>query len=82
MNEHERTNSEPSASAALAFGVVTIGILGVIALVVALVVGKSDTTSSVAATGEAKTVEVMRRRRLQRLLQPVQARTRQRRQSR
>ena len=63
MNEAEleRTNAKPSASMALAFGVVTIGILGVLALVVALVVGlgKSDGTSSVAATGEAKTVEVM-----------------------
>ena len=57
--EHERTNAGPSASVALAFGVVAIGILGVVALVIALVVGKSDGTSSVAATGEAKTVEVM-----------------------
>ena len=63
MNEAEleRPNTEPNASMALAFGVVTIGILGVLALVLALVVGlgKSDGTSSVAATGEAKTVEVM-----------------------
>ena len=42
--EFERPNTEPNASMALAFGVVTIGIFGVVALVVALVVGlgKSD----------------------------------------
>jgi len=57
--EPERANTQPSASVALAFGVVTVGIFGVLALVIALLVGKSNTTSSVAATGEAKSVEVM-----------------------
>jgi nitrite reductase (NO-forming) len=57
--ESEQTNAEPNASAALAFGVVAVGILGVLALVVALLVGKNDSPSSVTATGEAKTVEVM-----------------------
>src|SRR5581483_11027492 len=47
---------------ALAFGTVTFGVLGVLALVVALVVGlgKSDGPASVTAVGAPKSVEVMR----------------------
>ena len=60
MNDNEHAVLETSPSATLAFGAVTVGILGVLALVVALVVGlgKSDGPSSLSATGEAKTVEV------------------------
>ena len=58
---YEREDAESSPSLALSFGVVTTGILGILALVVALMIGlgKNDGSSSVAATGEAKTVEVM-----------------------
>jgi len=44
----------------LAFGTVVLGVVGVAALVIALLVGagSSDGTSSVTATGETKTVEV------------------------
>jgi nitrite reductase (NO-forming) len=62
MTDHsEGSSEETNPAVALAFGTVTLGLLGVVALIVALVVGtgKSDGPSSVTATGEAKTVEVM-----------------------
>src|SRR5689334_4308931 len=62
MNDDQLLDGpETSPAAALAFGTVVLGIFGVFALVIALVVGlgKSDGPSSVSANGTPKTVEVM-----------------------
>ncbi|HEX4818704.1 MAG TPA: multicopper oxidase domain-containing protein, partial [Acidimicrobiales bacterium] len=59
--DDDRTPADERPGTSLAFGTVALGIVGVTALVIALLVGagKSDGTSSVTATGERQTVEVM-----------------------